>query len=152
PATSSFVSLNGPSMTVVLPREWRTRTAFEVGCRPARSSRTPAFDSSSLNFAIASRIFSSGITPASDFSFPFTNSMNFMTHLLVGVGGPCRPLITRRTAAGVIDTGNSDTGWERTGDEEKGKRWAQAQLELDTRSSSPDTATNASTTAGSKCV
>ena len=48
PATSSFVSANGPSITVrSLPENW-TRAPFELGCRPSPASITPALTSSSL--------------------------------------------------------------------------------------------------------
>ncbi len=48
PASSSLVSANGPSMTDVLPPENRTRTPFELGCKPSPASITPALTSSSL--------------------------------------------------------------------------------------------------------
>src|SRR5262249_43352196 len=43
-----------------------TRLPFELGCSPSAASMTPAFTSSSLNFPISVRIFSSGSTPASE--------------------------------------------------------------------------------------
>src|SRR5579862_8739538 len=43
PPTSSFVSANGPSITVFFPpAENRTRAPLELGYRPAASSRIPA--------------------------------------------------------------------------------------------------------------
>ncbi len=49
PATSSLVSANGPSTTVLLPSlSKRTRAPFELGCRPSPASMTPALASSSL--------------------------------------------------------------------------------------------------------
>src|SRR6266568_7654936 len=50
PAISSFVSANGPSITVRLLPENRTRAPFELACSPSAASSTPAFASSSLNF------------------------------------------------------------------------------------------------------
>src|SRR4051812_31083081 len=76
PATSSFVSANGPSMTVFLFPSNRTRAPLELAWRPSPASITPAFTSSSLNFPIAVRIFSSGSTPASESLFAFTITMN----------------------------------------------------------------------------
>jgi hypothetical protein len=48
PATSSLVSEKGPSMTVRLSPEKRTRAPLALGCRPSPASITPAFTSSSL--------------------------------------------------------------------------------------------------------
>src|SRR5690242_656432 len=81
-------------MTVRLPPENLMRVPFELGWRPARSSNTPAFANSSLNFAIAPRIFSSGMTPASDFSLALIRIMNRI----------CRPPLTRRTGSRRIDS------------------------------------------------
>ena len=61
----SLASVKGPSITMRWPPEKRTRAPFEVGCRPVRSSSTPAFASASLYLVIASRSLSSGMTPAS---------------------------------------------------------------------------------------
>ena len=52
PATSSFVSANGPSMTVRLSPSNLTRAPFELGCSPSPASITPALTSSSLNLPI----------------------------------------------------------------------------------------------------
>src|SRR5687767_7065433 len=48
PATSSFVSANGPSMTVRLSPLNFTRAPFEVGASPSAARRIPAFASSAL--------------------------------------------------------------------------------------------------------
>ena len=54
PATSSFVSVKGPSVTVRLPSaENLMRAPFELGWSPSAASSTPAFTSSSLNFPIS---------------------------------------------------------------------------------------------------
>src|SRR5258706_9968143 len=88
PATSSLVSAKGPSMTVRLAPENRTRAPFELGCSPSPASITPAFTSSSLNFPIAARSFSSGITPASESLLALTMIMNRIV-FSVGLGaGP----------------------------------------------------------------
>src|SRR5262249_4572831 len=42
------------------------RAPFELGCRPERSSSTPAFASSSLYLPISPMSVSSGMTPASE--------------------------------------------------------------------------------------
>src|SRR5258708_8616984 len=65
PAISSLVSAKVPSMTEVLLPEKRTRKPFALDWSPARSTRTPAFTSSSLYLAIAARSSSLGILPAS---------------------------------------------------------------------------------------
>src|ERR1041385_6940886 len=76
---SSLVSAKGPSTTAVrLPLEYLMRAPLELGCRPLRSSSTPAFISSSLYLAMELRSDSLGITPASDSLLAFTIIMNFM--------------------------------------------------------------------------
>ena len=45
-ATSSLDSVNGPSMTVILPSASRTRLPFLLGCSPLVSTSTPAFATS----------------------------------------------------------------------------------------------------------
>src|SRR3984893_2914508 len=52
------------------------RAPFEVGCRPARSTRIPAFAFSSLYFVIAAIRLSSGIMPASESLLVLTNIIN----------------------------------------------------------------------------
>ena len=86
PATSSFVSLNGPSITVFFPLENRTRAPFELGCSPSPASITPAFTSSSLNLFISVRIFSLGSTPASVSLSALTSTMNRIACLLLSTG------------------------------------------------------------------
>src|SRR5207247_11303488 len=76
PATSSFVSVKGPSITVRFPPENLTREPFELGCSPSPASITPALTSSSLNFPISVRIFLLGRTPASESLFALTSTMN----------------------------------------------------------------------------
>src|SRR5712691_804037 len=76
PATSSFVSLKGPSITVRFPLENLTRAPFELAWSPSPASITPAFTSSSLNFPMSVRIFLSGRTPASEFLSALTSTMN----------------------------------------------------------------------------
>src|SRR6266404_6883 len=78
---SSFASVKGPSTMVRLPPENLMRVPLELGWRPARSSSTPAFMSSSLYLPIADRRASLGITPASDSLLAFTIIMNFMVVL-----------------------------------------------------------------------
>src|SRR5580765_9032071 len=69
---SSFVSANGPSMTVRSVPENRTRLPLELGWRPSPASMTPAFTSSSLYFPMSVSNFSVGICPASDSLLAFT--------------------------------------------------------------------------------
>src|SRR6266567_3631779 len=66
------------------------RHPFDVAWSPEASSSTPAFCSSSWYFAISPRIFSCGITPASESFVAFTTIMNRMilSPLLLGLG--CR--------------------------------------------------------------
>src|SRR5215471_1527637 len=75
PATSSFVSANGPSITVCFPPENLTRAPFELGWSPSPASITPAFANSSLNLPILVRISLLGRTPASDSLLAFTITM-----------------------------------------------------------------------------
>jgi len=82
PAISSFVSANGPSTTVRLPRENLTRAPFELGCSPSPASITPAFTSSSLNFPISVNSLSLGMTPASEFRVALTITMKRIVSLL----------------------------------------------------------------------
>src|SRR5262245_59108597 len=79
---SSFASVNGPSTTVRLLPEKRTRAPFELAWSPSPASRTPAFANSSLNFPISVSIFSSGRTPASVVVLALTITMNRMSCLL----------------------------------------------------------------------
>src|SRR5207249_8154764 len=76
PATSSFVSANGPSVTVRLLPENLTRAPFELGWRPSPASITPALVSSSLYFIMAARSSWLGSTPASEFLVALTKIMN----------------------------------------------------------------------------
>src|SRR5262245_16665220 len=69
PAISSLVSANGPSITVRLAPEKRTRLPFELGWSPSPASITPALTSSSLNLPISARSCSLGMTPASESLF-----------------------------------------------------------------------------------
>src|SRR5580704_13038277 len=73
---SSFVSANGPSVTVVVPSENLTRAPFELACRPSAASITPAFTSSSLYFIISLSSSWLGSTPASLLLSALTMTMN----------------------------------------------------------------------------
>src|SRR5215470_8422760 len=74
---TSFASLKGPSITVALPPfESLTRAPLEVGCRPVRSSNTPALAISSMYFPISAISSSLGRTPASESLLPLTIIMN----------------------------------------------------------------------------
>jgi hypothetical protein len=77
PATSSFVSVNGPSTTLfLLSFENLTRAPFELGCSPSAASMTPAWISSSLKRPMSSKACAFGITPASESFVAFTNTRN----------------------------------------------------------------------------
>src|SRR5262245_30801559 len=76
PASNSFVSANGPSITVRLLPENLTRTPLELGCNPSPASITPAFASSSLNLPISVRSCLLGITPASESLLALIKTMN----------------------------------------------------------------------------
>src|SRR5262245_59809838 len=82
-ATSSFDSVNGPSVTVTLPPATRMRAPFALGCSPSVATNTPAFDTSSMNTPI--RCISSGLggTPASDSASARSNPRN---RIVVSVG------------------------------------------------------------------
>ena len=82
PAISSLVSVNGPSMTVLLPPPNCTRTPRELACRPSPASITPAFTSSSLNLPISVSSSAEGMTPASDSLVALTITMTRMRYLL----------------------------------------------------------------------
>src|SRR6266511_2666716 len=73
---SSFASAKGPSTTVRVCPEYLMRHPFALACSPEASSRTPAFCSASWYFAISLRIFSCGMTPASESLVAFTIIMN----------------------------------------------------------------------------
>src|SRR5437763_2315810 len=62
---SSLVSTKGPSVTWAFPFLNRTLAPFELGCRPAPSTITPAAIISWLNLSMASRACFVGIIPAS---------------------------------------------------------------------------------------
>src|ERR1700686_4438628 len=96
---SSLVSAKGPSMTEVLPPENRTRAPLALDWSPERSTRTPAFISSSLYLAIAARSSSLGILPASLSLLAWTIIMNLT------VLSPSYLLVRSRTMAGT------DSGW-----------------------------------------
>src|SRR5437588_12122480 len=76
PATSSFVSANGPSITDFCPFENLTRAPFELGCKPSPANITPAFANSSLNFPMSVSNCLLGMTPASELLSAFTITMN----------------------------------------------------------------------------
>src|SRR5206468_11797836 len=76
PATSSFVSANGPSITVRSSPSNLTRAPFELGCSPSPASITPALVSSSLYFPVAVRSSLLGRMPASEDLVALTMTMN----------------------------------------------------------------------------
>src|SRR3954470_8540706 len=76
PATSSFVSGNGPSTTVRLDPENLTRDPLELGCSPSPASMTPALTSSSLYFPISASNCWLGMTPASESALALIITMN----------------------------------------------------------------------------
>jgi hypothetical protein len=78
PANSSLVSVKGPSITVRLLPENRTRAPLELGWSPSPASITPAFASSSLNFPISARSCWLGISPASESFVVLIRIMNRM--------------------------------------------------------------------------
>src|SRR5580700_1655322 len=73
---SSLVSANGPSITVVLPSENRTRLPLELAWSPSAASITPARTNSSLNFPISASSSLVGRTPASESLQALTITMN----------------------------------------------------------------------------
>jgi hypothetical protein len=105
-----LVSENGPSITVFLPAEKRTRFPLLLGRRPSPASMMPAFTSSSLNLPMSASSFSLGITPASEFLVALTITITRIVVLLLGleealVGGDHRrSLSARRTSVCEIDS------------------------------------------------
>src|SRR5262249_52838843 len=79
PAISSFVSVNGPSVTVRWPPLNFTRAPLELGCSPSPASITPAFTSCSLYLPIFSRISALGSAPVSGSALALTITMNRMS-------------------------------------------------------------------------
>src|SRR4028118_2007957 len=78
PAISSFVSVNGPSITLRFVPENLTRAPFELGCSPSAASRIPALTNSSLYCPISVRSCSLGMTPASESWVALTRTMTFI--------------------------------------------------------------------------
>src|SRR5580704_8736393 len=76
PATNSFVSANGPSITVRFSPANLTRAPFELACSPSPASNTPALIRSWLNFPISARRSSLGRAPASEELVALTITMN----------------------------------------------------------------------------
>src|ERR1700722_6471859 len=76
PATNSFVSANGPSVTVRFSPVNLTRAPFELACSPSPASITPALIRSWLNFPISERSSSLGRAPASEDLVALTITMN----------------------------------------------------------------------------
>src|ERR1043165_10138339 len=84
------------------------RAPFAVGCSPAPSSMTPAFTSSSLNFAIAPSISSLGILPASLSRVALTITMKRIGLLpRSGLTGRCG---ARLSAHGIVGVHGADLG------------------------------------------
>src|SRR5439155_198363 len=116
PATSSFDSVKGPSMTVRFPPANLTRAPSALGWRPERSSRTPAFASSSLYLPIAASSSSLGSWPG--FGSPLIIMRNRMAPLLPVRAGPrsvldrvrTLPLPARRSRPGEIDIPRDSSG------------------------------------------
>src|SRR5262249_37429247 len=107
PAISSFVSANGPSITVRFVPAKRIRLAFELGWSPPPASITPALTSSSLNLPISARSRSLGITPASESLFALISTMNRIVILLLTWGaGPGPPAGRDRQRPASTDASN----------------------------------------------
>src|SRR5712691_13202292 len=114
PATSSFASVKGPSITVRFVPENLTRAPFELGWSPSAASSTPAFASSSLYFIMSPRIFLSGRMPASESLFALTITMNRIV---------ISPLLTRRTKGCKIDTPGKKKPADFRGRGREGQGW-----------------------------
>src|ERR1700730_7167137 len=76
PATTSFVSANGPSITVRFSPANLTRAPFELACSPSAASNTSPLIKSALNFPISARSSSLGRAPASEELVALTSTMN----------------------------------------------------------------------------
>src|SRR6478609_4386399 len=102
PATSSLVSLNGPSRNE-RPAPLNTmRLPLELGCSPSPASITPAFTSASLKFIISRKSRSLGILPDSESLLALTNTITFIVVLLFVRA--MLALLKRRTAWAAIDS------------------------------------------------
>src|SRR5215470_1153808 len=103
---SSFVSTNGPSVTMHWPPESRIRVLSAVGRSAATSTSTPARFSSSRYFITPTMTSAAGISPASEALLAFTNIKNLMFVSPPPNGGarqePHAPYC--RTAGAEIDT------------------------------------------------
>src|SRR5260370_20250227 len=84
PATSSFVSANGPSITVRFSPANLTRAPFELACSPSAASSTPALIRSSLNFPISASLSSLVRAPASEDLVALTITINRIFSPCVG--------------------------------------------------------------------
>src|SRR5207253_7516226 len=78
--STSFDSVNGPSVTVALPPANLTRAPVAGGCSPSSASTTPALVSDSLYLVILATRSAGGAKPAGAFSYPLgiTSIMNRM--------------------------------------------------------------------------
>src|SRR5215217_3182030 len=111
PATSSFVSVNGPSMTVRLSPLNFTRAPCEVAASPSAARRTPACASSALYCCIAANSSAVGGGAASDSFVAMTMTMKRIVLSGIRFGpvvAPVATLLTRRTRPVQIDT-----SWEK---------------------------------------
>jgi hypothetical protein len=82
PATTSFVSANGPSMTARFEPSKATRLPFEEGRKPPKSpARIPASTSASLYSPMASRSSVEGMMPASLSFVAFTRTITRIASL-----------------------------------------------------------------------
>jgi hypothetical protein len=105
PATSSLVSANGPSMTVRLGPESRTRLPFRGRVESLAGDHDPGLDQfPRCSLPISASIFSSGMTPASDAFVAFTITITrIVVPCLLLVPASYRRLLTGRTARRRID-------------------------------------------------
>src|SRR6201987_6372921 len=90
PPITSFVSGNGPSVTIDFPFLKVTRALIVAGgVRPSSASSTPAFPSSSLYWPIFSMLLKSGTQPGFAVTYSFGN-MIIMKRIFfsISVEGP----------------------------------------------------------------
>ena len=95
PPMTSLLSVNGPSVTVILPLASRTRTPSLLGSRPPVSTRVPSLSDFSTNLPIAS----SSAVGGGDSRYDSEWRMNVRYFMVP----PSRVPITRRTSLPRID-------------------------------------------------
>jgi hypothetical protein len=120
PATNSFVSVNGPSVTVRFGPLNRTRAPNELGFSPSPAFIIPAFTSASLYFPMSASNCSLGSVPASELGVALTKTATFTVlsfnepsvRCLHGTMPGSHPLVDRELTESTTLTDNLSTADE----------------------------------------